>query len=491
MGRFEKLCQELFGPASQGAFALNGLHILQNGFHKGGGVERVYTAPRAEKAACSGLALEGISKVYPGGVRAIAELNLNVQEELLVLVGPSGSGKTTTLRLIAGLEAPTEGQIRIAGRDVTFLPPWRREVALVAQEMALYPHWTVSRNLSFGLELKGGIAARGLKRLWSYWNKWSVAAAQRDALDQETLDQETLDKQVREVAALLQIEQLLGAFPHELSGGERQRVALGRAVVRRPRVFLLDEPLAHLDVRMRERARQLIRDLQRRLRAVMVYVTHDQSEALALGDRVAVMQDGQIRQIGTPREVYELPADRFVAEFLGSQPMNLLSGYLEMTGGRASLVGKGVRLPLPGLPWGVSPGVKVTLGFRPEHVTPSVRAGSAEQQQPISDDGRLDDGRLVAAVVEREWLGDSVLTRFVAGDWLLTARWRPESPCEGRPLAPGESCELQILAARMHWFEEPSGRRLSSSSSTTLQRDVAGVDVAGTNIAGPDVLVRK
>jgi multiple sugar transport system ATP-binding protein len=236
--------------------------------------------------------LENVAKVYRGEVRAVDGLCLRVEDgELVVLVGPSGCGKTTTLRLIAGLEPITAGTVRIAGWRVNDLPPRDRNVAMVFQSFALYPHLTVYGNLSLGLKLR------------------RVARAE-------------IDRRVREAAAAVEIEHLLDRRPGTLSGGQRQRVALGRALVRQPQVFLLDEPLSNLDAGLRADMQTRLKDLHRRQRATIIYVTHDQGEALRLGDRVAVMKDGRLEQVATPSELREKPANAFVAGFLGRAPVD-------------------------------------------------------------------------------------------------------------------------------------------------------------------------
>jgi multiple sugar transport system ATP-binding protein len=239
------------------------------------------------------ITLEHVDKLYPNGSVAVRDLNLGIRHgELLVLVGPSGSGKSTVLRLIAGLERPTSGRILIDDEDVTAVPPERRDLAMVFQSYALYPHKTVRENLAFGLQVR--------------------RAAARDVRDR-----------VQRVAATLGIESLLDRKPGQLSGGQRQRVALGRALVRNPRAFLLDEPLSNLDPLLRVNTRTELALLHRRLGATMVHVTHDQEEAMTLGVRVAVMRDGRLEQLGAPREIFQRPANVFVATFFGSPAMNI------------------------------------------------------------------------------------------------------------------------------------------------------------------------
>ena len=237
---------------------------------------------------------EGVEKVYANGTHALADFSLELADgELLALVGPSGCGKSTVLRLLAGLETPTGGAIRIGGRDVSALPPRERNVAMVFQDYALYPHLTVRENLEFPLRMRG------------------VAKAERA-------------ERVARVAELLALAALLERTPRQLSGGERQRVAMGRALVREPAAFLLDEPLSNLDAKLRVQLRAEIVELRRRVPTTMLYVTHDQVEALTLGDRVAVLERGRLQQVATPHELYQRPANRFVAGFIGSPPMNFV-----------------------------------------------------------------------------------------------------------------------------------------------------------------------
>ena len=245
----------------------------------------------------------GVSKRF-GDVRAVDGVDLSTKEgEFLVLLGPSGCGKTTLLRIIAGLERPTAGEILIGGQAVNDLPPRARKIAMVFQSYALYPHMSVFKNIAFPLK------AQGLAR-------------------------DEIPKKVEWAAALFGIERLLERKPRQLSGGERQRVALARAVVREPAVFLLDEPLSNLDAKLRTSARDELQQFQRRIATTTIYVTHDQIEAMGLGDRIAVMQGGRVRQIGTPTDVYNEPADTFVAGFLGSPPMNLVEEPNAMVGFR-------------------------------------------------------------------------------------------------------------------------------------------------------------
>ena len=244
------------------------------------------------------VSLVNVTKVYPGGVVAVKDVNLGIEnKEFVVLLGPSGCGKSTTLRMIAGLEKVTKGKIYIGDKLVNDIPPKDRNVAMVFQNYALYPHMTVYENMAFGLKLR-------------------------------KIPKDEIKKRVLEAASILGIKHLLDRKPKELSGGERQRVAVGRAIVRKPLVFLFDEPLSNLDAKMRVQMRTELHKLHLRLQTTMIYVTHDQIEAMTLGNRIAVMKDGQIQQFAEPLAVYENPANKFVAGFLGSPPMNFMEGRI-------------------------------------------------------------------------------------------------------------------------------------------------------------------
>ncbi len=335
----------------------------------------------------SDLRLENVGKTYPGGVAAVAAMDLHVRDgEFLVLVGPSGCGKSTTLRMIAGLEDPACGTIRIGGVAVNRLPPRLRDVAMVFQNYALFPHMTVRENMAFGLRRRrcpsGEIA-----------------------------------RQVAWAAELLGIEGLLDRRPHTLSGGQRQRVALGRAVVRRPKIFLFDEPLLNLDARLRTDTRAELKRLHRKLGITTLYVTHDQEEAMTLADRIAVLRGGRIQQCGAPLEVYHAPANRFVAGFIGTPPMNFIDGRLEQDAAGQTWfespclrvpveAGKGDRSNLCAAPCGPCRQIGpvpfsglVSLGIRPDslQLLPASGVGGPEKgtgpicaQHPAGRAGKLD-----------------------------------------------------------------------------------------------------
>ena len=261
--------------------------------------------------------LRNLTKVYPGGVKAVDGIDLDIaDQEFVVLVGPSGCGKSTTLRMIAGLEDTTGGEIWIGDRRVNDIAPRDRDLAMVFQNYALYPHMTVRQNMSFGLRLRlfPGI-------IWRWRNRAAAASLRR-----------LIDQRVIAAARLLDIEHLLDRKPRQLSGGQRQRVAVGRAIVREPRAFLFDEPLSNLDAKLRVTTRAELKRLHRRLKVTTIYVTHDQEEAMTLGDRIVVMKDGVIQQADTPLETYLRPANRFVAGFIGMPPMNFFDGVIESDG---------------------------------------------------------------------------------------------------------------------------------------------------------------
>lgn len=288
-----------------------------------------------------------IHKTYPDGTQALEDLNLKVAEgEMMVLVGPSGCGKSTSLRLLAGLEPVSGGELLIGGERVNERPPQHRDIAMVFQNYALYPHMTVRRNLAFPLQM--------LK-----------------------LTKAEIAKRIEETAQLLGLAELLERRPRQLSGGQRQRVAMGRAMVRQPLVFLMDEPLSNLDAKLRTQIRAEIADLQKRLRITTIYVTHDQVEAMTLGDRIAVLNAGRLQQVGPPQELYEHPANAFVAAFLGNPGMNIFPARLSRDSGVLQLESGGWRIPLEQL-LARKPGLEeflerpILAGLRPEAFSPEL-----------------------------------------------------------------------------------------------------------------------
>jgi multiple sugar transport system ATP-binding protein len=338
--------------------------------------------------------LEGIKKTYPNGHVAAQGLDLEIVDgEFMVLVGPSGCGKSTALRMIAGLETPTGGRILIGDRDVTVLPPQDRDIAMVFQTYALYPHMTVRENLGFGLRMRG---------------------AGRDVIR----------ARVEEAARVLSLEPVLDRKPAQLSGGQRQRVALGRAIVREPKVFLFDEPLSNLDAKLRVETRAELARLHRRLGATIVYVTHDQEEAMTLGSRVAVMRDGFLQQVAPPMELYRRPANRFVAGFVGSPAMNFLPGDL-----------------LKGLAGGAGNRV---LGVRPHEIA-LVPAGSGDMDAMVD-------------VVEPR--GSEILVYLRLGASGEGPEIRVITPPE-TTIDAGKVSGVKFDRDRLHWFDEASGKRVS------------------------------
>jgi multiple sugar transport system ATP-binding protein len=303
------------------------------------------------------IALDQVDKIYPNGVQAVRDVSLDIRDgEFMILLGPSGCGKSTTLRMIAGLESVTRGTISIGGHVVNDVDPADRDIAIVFQNYALYPHMTVAQNLAFGLKLRR--VGRG-----------------------------EIERRIARIAETLGIGELLGRKPRELSGGQRQRVALGRALVREPKAFLLDEPLSNLDAKLRASMRTELIKLHRQLGTTIVHVTHDQVEAMTMGDRICIMNKGEVVQIGKPLEVYRNPADAFVARFLGNPPMNLLPARLESSGDRAVARFADVAVELPGYAMpALRPylGGAVTLGIRPEDLYETPPPAVAPRTQQIA-----------------------------------------------------------------------------------------------------------
>jgi multiple sugar transport system ATP-binding protein len=353
--------------------------------------------------------LRGLSHAY-GDHPTLRALDLEVADgELFVLLGPSGSGKTTVLRLIAGLEHPRAGEIELGGRPVSGLAPDRRDVGMVFQSYALFPHLSVAENIGFGL------AAR----------KTDPAEAGR---------------RIGETAALLGIEGMLGRMPRQLSGGERQRVALARALVRDPAVLLMDEPLSNLDAQLRVRTRADIHRLQAQVGTTTIHVTHDQTEALSMGHRVGILRDGVLEQVGSPQEIYDRPANLFVATFVGTPPMNVLPAMV-MDG--AVRVGDAEVAPVPPGPAG-----QLLLGIRPEHV--HVRGSRWS--------GHAADGILLPATVDLvETAGDQVVLFLSTSTGPLAARVEPAFRPE-----PGSSLEVWLDPNRLHLFDPRTERAVTS-----------------------------
>jgi multiple sugar transport system ATP-binding protein len=302
----------------------------------------------------AGVAFRNISKVFGKDVKAVDDLNLEIRDkEFMVLVGPSGCGKTTALRMVAGLEESTGGDIMIGDVRVNDVPPKDRDIAMVFQNYALYPHMNVYDNIAFGLRLR---ELKGFVWQLSHWGEAKKIKAD-------------IDTRVREVAGMLDIEKYLQRRPKELSGGQRQRVALARAIVRKPKVFLMDEPLSNLDAKLRVQTRAELIRLHRSLGITTIYVTHDQVEAMTMGQRMAIMKDGVLQQCDEPEKVYAAPVNKFVASFIGSPPMNFIDATITSDGVTAMVDCGEFKLPLPdGHAAGSKTGSKVVVGIRPEDI---------------------------------------------------------------------------------------------------------------------------
>ncbi len=338
---------------------------------------------------------QNLRKQYPprrgaAAVEVLRGIDLQIKDgEFLVLVGPSGCGKSTLLRLLAGLETPSAGEVLVGGRTVTNLPPSRRDVAMVFQSYALYPHLSVAQNIAFGLRRSGHRGWQQQLRDWLARNTAFVHSPREQAIT----------KQVQHVAEMLNLGPLLDRLPKELSGGQKQRVALGRAIAREPAVFLMDEPLSNLDAKLRGDTRRQIVDLQRSLGVTTVYVTHDQVEAMTMGHRIAVLNGGCLQQLGTPMELYQKPANLFVAQFIGSPPMNLLR--VEVVSAEQVLLG-GRRITLEPAAAGLLHnhlGKQLTAGLRPEklRLAPATNRNLPAEVEQIE---ALGNEVLVAAVLQ-------------------------------------------------------------------------------------------
>ncbi|REK09490.1 MAG: ATP-binding cassette domain-containing protein [Planctomycetota bacterium] len=391
----------------------------------------------------AGVILENVSRAYPGGVLAVDGVDLEVfDREFLVLVGPSGCGKTTTLRLIAGLEGLDGGTITIGSRRVNDVAAKDRDIAMVFQSYALYPHMTVYRNLAFGLELREGVDRWGRLVGWILPRRNARLKARRAAIADR----------VAEAARVLGIEDLLERYPRQLSGGQRQRVALGRAIVRQPAVFLFDEPLSNLDAKLRVEMRRELKQLHQRLATTMVYVTHDQIEALTLGERIVVMNEGKIQQVGPPMSVYNWPANRFVAGFIGTPAMNFVDGEIVQTTGlhfRRDNWSVPVTRPLK---VDISKRNAV-LGVRPEDVRP-VPAGNEAQPQAVVELVEM----LGDATVATLRLDDTNCERKNTYASHTGAATRVISKTEPRgDLRPGMRVGADLRSDRVHVFDPVTG----------------------------------
>jgi multiple sugar transport system ATP-binding protein len=371
-----------------------------------------------EVPAMATVSFDHVVKDY-GPVKVVKDFNLDIQDgEFMVLVGPSGCGKTTCLRMVAGLEEITAGTLKIGERVVNDVPPKDRDIAMVFQSYALYPHMTVYDNLAFGLKLR------------------KVSKAD-------------IDRRVNEAAGILDLGKLLQRKPKELSGGQRQRVALGRAIVREPKVFLMDEPLSNLDAKLRVQTRAEIARLHQRLKTTTIYVTHDQVEAMTMGSRIAVMNEGILQQVGSPQQLYDHPVNRFVAGFIGSPAMNFVETNVSAAGGDgATLQAEGLTIPLPArYKDSVASAGKVVAGFRPEHLQLGDGAGSGAAAL-----------RATADVVE--YLGNEELLHVTSGGRDIVAIVGSE-----HRVKPGDVLEFRVPLEKLHLFDPESGVSYTSAMS--------------------------
>ncbi|HEU4735451.1 MAG TPA: sn-glycerol-3-phosphate ABC transporter ATP-binding protein UgpC, partial [Solirubrobacterales bacterium] len=393
-----------------------------------------------EREVVAEILLDGVTKVFPDGHEAVKDMSLEIEDgEFMILVGPSGCGKSTALRMIAGLEDITRGEVKIGGEVVNDRAPKERDIAMVFQNYALYPHMTVRENMGFALKLAG-------------------------------VDKEEINRKVEDAAKTLDLEQHLDRRPANLSGGQRQRVAMGRAIVRDPQAFLMDEPLSNLDAKLRVQMRTEVARLQSRLETTTVYVTHDQTEAMTLGDRVAVMRAGVLQQVGTPAELYEEPVNLFVAGFIGSPAMNFMPA--EVGGGK-------VKLPLgeADLPVGVGSGRdgKVVAGLRPESFEDAEMVGDLRDERGVVfeaeidlveslgsdlyayfhvESGAVESDQLAELVEER--LEETGVPEVREGQEQIVARLDPASRIKR-----GDTAQLWADTSKLHLFDAESGDRLS------------------------------
>lgn len=363
--------------------------------------------------------LDAVEKVYPGGIKAVHGANLQIADrEFVVLVGPSGCGKSTTLRMIAGLEEVSAGKISIGGEVVNDIAPKDRDIAMVFQNYALYPHMSCFENMAFGLKLRN-------------------------------FHKDEIQRRVNDAAQILGITELLERKPKALSGGQRQRVAVGRAIVRKPAVFLFDEPLSNLDAKLRVEMRVELHKLHQRLATTMIYVTHDQIEAMTLGDRIVIMDQGRIQQVASPLALYDEPYNQFVASFIGTPPMNFLAGTLEGAGDALRFLAEaGLQAPLPrelSRKLDSHAGKNVRLGIRPEHIHDT--ASGAAIAQGV---------KWMARVEVVESLGDQKVVYLSEGPHRFIAKFDAHVPVEQ-----GAPYEVVFDAAKVHVFDASSGQNLT------------------------------
>jgi multiple sugar transport system ATP-binding protein len=403
------------------------------------------------------IVLDHVDKVYQGNVKALDDLNLEVKEgEFMVLVGPSGCGKSTALRSIAGLEEITGGTISIGSKVVNDLPPKDRDIAMVFQNYALYPHMTVEENLAFGLKLR-------------------------------KTPKSEIKRRVGEAAKMLGLEPYLGRKPAALSGGQRQRVAMGRAIVREPQAFLMDEPLSNLDAKLRVSMRAALNQLHERLGITTVYVTHDQVEAMTLGDRVCVLRDGQLQQVDTPQRLFESPVNLFVAGFIGSPAMNfVLADLVRDNGPAVSFAGH--RLPVPAAVLESKPGLdnylgrKVILGVRPSDFEDGAIGDASWARMPVTVgvteelgteihviftiDAPPVEHAALASAAEHHDEEDDTVAALAGGKSLWTARVSARSA-----VRPGQPVELAVDTRSLHFFDPSSGETIGHPLTTGAEVD--------------------
>ncbi len=405
----------------------------------------------------AGVTFDGVSKIYPDGTRAVSDIDLRIRDgEFMVLVGPSGCGKTTALRMVAGLEDISEGELKIGDRVVNRVAPKDRDIAMVFQSYALYPHLTVYDNIAFGLRLR-------------------------------KTSKNEIDKRVKDAARILDLEPHLDRKPKSLSGGQRQRVAMGRAIVRQPQAFLMDEPLSNLDAKLRVQMRAEISQIQRNLGVTTIYVTHDQVEAMTMGDRVAVMRKGQLQQVAPPQELYDHPVNLFVGGFIGSPAMNMLEATLERDNGNLVVAAGTQRMSLDDSCLSGRPalkgyeGRKIVLGIRPEDLE------DAELAHDIPDDRRMHGN-----VTLREALGSELMVHFTVdakpatteevkelaedvGDDRAASVERPGQSNGGATLVgrfaarsgvrEGEPADIAVDTRSIHFFDPETGQAIYDQSS--------------------------
>lgn len=361
------------------------------------------------------LSIKNLVKRY-GTIEVVHGINLEIADkEFVALVGPSGCGKSTTLRMIAGLESISDGALEIGGKVVNDLPPRDRNISMVFQSYALYPHMSVRENMGFSLKI-----------------------AKQPQVE--------IDRRVNEASAILGLETLMERRPAQLSGGQRQRVAMGRAIVRNPEVFLFDEPLSNLDAKLRTQMRTEIKKLHAKVQSTVVYVTHDQVEAMTLADRIVIMRDGHIEQVGTPDEVFKRPATQFVAGFIGSPPMNMAEATVEAS---ELVFANGDRLPVPAqFKAQVKDGAKVTFGLRPDDLFPKGHG--------LSSGEAIHEGGLRVSITEPLGNETLVFAEFAGKEWVA----RMLNP---RHLQPGETIPMQFDLSQAHLFDAASGKSLAQN----------------------------